>query len=797
MTGLVAVTLAVGVAGALTKRDSAPGPAVPGPVAMNSQAEREEPSVAPPSEPVLPAELTFTSFDPEPLPSGDVLPSPSLELPPRPTLPSLPLMAGPLGKSGGAIPKSPAPVPPGTLTYPRRQKLGEEDLVKQVARVPEVALDWGRFDQRVTHWVDQQSKGSFPDLEPSKVRLDIVPTLVKTLRPDLDGLPLITGPGAVADPSAVTYLQEGSVTLRRFLALASRPGAGARRDALPHPDPKILRQVLDKAGNKEVNWRRPEVVPALQQLLMAEDVPVREVLVDQLAQIKGKEADKALTIRALFDLNPDVRKRALEALAKRPQEQYREELVRGLTYPWGPVADHAAEALVALKVRKAVPDLVALLDRPDPALPYTRPGSKYPQVRELVRINHMRNCALCHPISAFLTDKLRAFVPTPTQLVAPPITVACYKPTQQGTFVRADITFLRQDFSVPLDVPHAFPWPEVQRFDFLVRERRATREEIEAAKEPGPPSRQRQALFFALRQLTGEDAGDSAADWKRLALHQGFVLAAEVFTEFVDARALALDPAGQVLVADAAARRIFRMGPDGRRTSVYRHLACADLGHDADGRLLALDARWPRLVVCGDQPIPDVLADRSPTRAFRPLHRLALDRAGGAYFTESPPEPGKGKGKGVLYYRSARGDVTSLPCALEKPTALALAPDGKTLYVAGRDSSEVLAYPLASPGVPGKGKVLARLKFPGVLFSAGVAALAVDGAGRVYVASLDDDAVHVFDAAGKPVRRIPLAGRPRDCIVADKAGGRTLYALTATTLYRLDLAGEAFAARGK
>ena len=36
-------------------------------------------------------------------------------------------------------------------------------------------------------------------------------------------------------------------------------------------------------------------------------------------------------------------------------------------------------------------------------------------------------------------------------------------------FVRGDITFLRQDFSVPQKVPSHGVWPERQRFDFMVR----------------------------------------------------------------------------------------------------------------------------------------------------------------------------------------------------------------------------------------------------------------------------------------------------------------------------------------
>ena len=37
--------------------------------------------------------------------------------------------------------------------------------------------------------------------------------------------------------------------------------------------------------------------------------------------------------------------------------------------------------------------------------------------------------------------------------------------------VRADTTYLRQDFSVLMPVTGATPWPDMQRFDFLIRKR--------------------------------------------------------------------------------------------------------------------------------------------------------------------------------------------------------------------------------------------------------------------------------------------------------------------------------------
>ena len=55
------------------------------------------------------------------------------------------------------------------------------------------------------------------------------------------------------------------------------------------------------------------------------------------------------------------------------------------------------------------------------------------------------------------------------------------------------------------------------RFDYLVRVRRATAGEVKSANEaaPGRTCEQREAVLFALRGLTGRDAGDTTEAWQR------------------------------------------------------------------------------------------------------------------------------------------------------------------------------------------------------------------------------------------------------------------------------------------
>src|SRR5262249_47963590 len=88
--------------------------------------------------------------------------------------------------------------------------------------------------------------------------------------------------------------------------------------------------------------------------------------------------------------------------------------------------------------------------------------------------------------------------------------------------VRVDVTYLRQDFSLFQPVANAHPWPEMQRFDFLVRTRELTDEEADtyreafAKRELGRPSPYHRAVLTALRELSGLDTEPTPEAWRRL-----------------------------------------------------------------------------------------------------------------------------------------------------------------------------------------------------------------------------------------------------------------------------------------
>jgi sugar lactone lactonase YvrE len=661
----------------------------------------------------------------------------------------------------------------------RRRDVSEDELRRQVEKWPEVALDRGA--QRLE---SQQAVALARNARRQGRHGELTPTLMKG-RADLAGLPMRMGDDCHLSAEAADHLLGGSLALRQHLLTSTQGGSARAATGDTRPDAKRLHELLNADGDKFNKWLKPEAVPALQQLLMAENEFVREVLVEQLGRIAGKKAGVALAQRALFDLHAGVRRQAVEALARRPAEEYRQVLLDGLRYPWPAVADHAAEALAALQMRDAVPALVALLEQPGPDAPYTKPGKDGPYVREVVRVNHLRNCVMCHAVSLDTNDKVRGRVPRTDQPLPPSFSREYYA-SNTGTFVRADVTYLQQDFSLPLTVKDPGQWPSAQRYDFLVRERPARLDEVTHKAAVGrPASEYQRAVFFALRELTGHDPGPTAEDWKRLFLGRDRVRA--MHTGLKEARGVAADGRGTVYVSDGGL--LLRADAGGKAEPFPAGLtSAAGLALDGQGRLLICDRAGNRLVAVGpDSKQLRVLADKFQGQPLHGPQHVAADPQGGAYFTDAAALALSGGSKGAAYYLSSQGTLTRLSLDLAWPTGVAVAPDGKTLYVVGAGSLDVWAYPLESAGAPLKGRVLCKLDAPrGPAAPAGGAGAAVDARGNLYVANPGASAVQVVNPAGARLGLVPLPAAPQFVAVAG-ADRPTLYVTTRTTLYAVEL----------
>jgi hypothetical protein len=282
----------------------------------------------------------------------------------------------------------------------------------------------------------------------------------------------------------------------------------------------------DKDDDEEGEHAVPAEVAARRQIAGAGTPKERLEHIKHLGGVASAEATGELARVAVFDVDKKVRAAALKALSVRRERDYTDVLVKALRYPWPAVAANAAEAVVKLERKDLLPELVALLDEPDPRGPRKeKVGDKEVLVaNELVRVNHHKSCLLCHaPVDPEKVPEgvLAAEVPLPSEAL-PDLSRGYNQQRGPGLLVRIDVTYLRQDFSVMQTVKDADPWPEQQRFDFVLRKRVLSDDEAADLRkrltktEEGDLSPYHRAAVRALRDATGRDLEAKSAPWRKL-----------------------------------------------------------------------------------------------------------------------------------------------------------------------------------------------------------------------------------------------------------------------------------------
>lgn len=318
-------------------------------------------------------------------------------------------------------------------------------------------------------------------------------------RPELAGLPFLMGDKCRIAAHASKALATQSVALNGTLPLSAlfAPANTPRPTNMATEAERSWSHIysLDLAGS----------YGAAEQILAAQPAPYRRILVEKLATSSDAAAVQAIARRALYDFNPKIRRDAVIALRASRPEDYTATLIDGFRYPWSNVAQNAAETLVALERTDVVDQLRQLAREPDPYFT-TAPECDDPPVtsiREVVRVNHLKNCVLCHtPVDGSAVSRNEVpfgRVPVPRT----EIPVEYYAGSSGGEFVRADVTYLRQDFSARLPVADAHPWPAMQRFDFLVRTRPLTDASVRPAADLAA-SANGAALAFAISSLSND-----------------------------------------------------------------------------------------------------------------------------------------------------------------------------------------------------------------------------------------------------------------------------------------------------
>jgi hypothetical protein len=349
--------------------------------------------------------------------------------------------------------------------------LPHADDVDYLQDVPELVLD---VDTAETRRVKRNLSTRF-GLQWYDVNLEYHKRLLQAAT--REGLPVLPASKARLDVGSAAAMQQLSRQLRALGFTSTSP----EYSPLAGKYVAEKAELLSKWGTSArlENFRGSPAT--LWQMLQVEEEPLRLCMVDFLS--RSQFASTPLAKCAVYDTSPKVRELSVRALRKRPAAAYLPTLLAGVTHPWPAARKNAARALTELRPDGARPAVEKLLGEPPPGVPFGDKRTGNLVVRELVRLNHRQNCLLCHEPAYDQKDGL----------VQPARNDGYY---DDRFFVRADVTYLRPDFSVMIDTKTKRGF---QRYDFLLRTRPVGDDEIKKADKTSG-RRELEQLLKTLRE---------------------------------------------------------------------------------------------------------------------------------------------------------------------------------------------------------------------------------------------------------------------------------------------------------
>jgi len=279
----------------------------------------------------------------------------------------------------------------------------------------------------------------------------------------------------------------------------------------------------------------------------------------------------------------------------------------------------------------------------------------------------------------------------------------------------------------------------------------------------------------------------------------------------------AVDDKGNVFFSDITSNRILKMTSQGE-VSVFRTDSGRTNGNafDAQGRLIScegfgLGPGGRRRIVRTDMKTGriTVLTERYQGKRYNSPNDLCVDGQGRIWFTD--PRYGDREGMEMdvegVYRIDPNGRVARVlgQPDVEKPNGIAVAPDGKTLYVVDSDDRPGGNRKIWGFDVSAKGDVRKRRLIYDFGQGRGGDGVRVDMKGNLWVAAgirtprppgevIDiPQGVYVFSPQGKLLGRVPI---PEDYVTNLAFGGpgrKTLYVTAGTSVYKVPVAVPGYA----
>lgn len=242
-----------------------------------------------------------------------------------------------------------------------------------------------------------------------------------------------------------------------------------------------------------------------------------------------------------------------------------------------------------------------------------------------------------------------------------------------------------------------------------------------------------------------------------------------------------------LLFSDIPSNRILKLRP-GQPVEVFREDSGGANGNafDSQGRLYTCEGGERRVTRTSAGGKVEVLAERFEGKRLNAPNDIAVRRDGHAYFTD--PAYGSQEDTRELpfygvYHLTPRGELAVIARMDKRPNGVALAPNGRSLYVNGADERVVRVYDLDRSGNATNGRILIS-GIEGVPDG-----LRTDEKGNLYIAA---KALLIYSPTGQLIRSFNIPETPSNLEFGD-ADMQGLYITARTSVYvmRMPVKGAA------
>ena len=238
---------------------------------------------------------------------------------------------------------------------------------------------------------------------------------------------------------------------------------------------------------------------------------------------------------------------------------------------------------------------------------------------------------------------------------------------------------------------------------------------------------------------------------------------------------------GYLVFSDIPGNKLLKFTP-GEPPTIFRDNSNGAIGNsfDEQGRLYTCESHARRVTRTDKKGRVEVLAERWQGKRLNAPNDIVVRRDGQVYFTD--PAFGNQRDTRELdfcgvFRISHHGELDLVAKFKTRPNGIALAPNGRVLYVTNSDERNVRAYDLDKNGSASNERVL-------ISNIAGIPdGVKVDESGNLYIAATQ---IEIYSAEGKHLGSIRSYETPSNCAFGD-ADFQSLYITARTSLYRVRL----------